>query len=81
VSKARRDIRLQVADVSTPVNKMRRPDADQPLEDSTTQQCPTVFDNLKLLVISSVSDVKEVPEETVHIVAAQQLIDCGHVNP
>ena len=59
---------------------MRRPDADQPLEDSTAQRCPTVPDILELLAISSISDIGETLEEAVHVVAAQQFIDCGHID-
>jgi len=64
-------------------NQMRRLDADQPLENSTAQQCPAIPDIpdiLELLAISGISDVGEVPKEAVRIVAAQQLTICGYVD-
>jgi len=59
---------------------MRRPDADQPLEDSVAQRCPTIPDILELLAISSISDIGKTPEEIVHIVAAQQFMDRDHID-
>jgi len=70
-SKAAEDIWFQLADVFAQVYQMRRPDADQPLEDSTAQQCPTVPDIFELLAISSVSDIRNTLEETIHVGAAQ----------
>ena len=63
------------------VYQVRRPDATQPFEDSLVQRCPVVPDILELLAISGISDVGEAPEEVVHIMAAQQITNRGHIAP
>ena len=74
------DIRFQVVDVSALLYKMRRPDADQPLEHSATQRCSAISDILEFFAITSFLNVVKTSEKTVHIMTTQQLADRNHIN-
>jgi len=78
MSKPAGNIRLQIAGISTLVHQVRRPNANQPLEDSLAQRRLTFLDILEFFAISCIADVGETPKETIYVVLTQQLVDRGY---
>jgi len=80
-SKTARNTWFQVVDVSALVHEVRRPDAHCPLEHSAAQCCYTIPDILELFTITSISNGGEASIKVVHVMAAQQFANPGHVDP